>query len=99
TTCLIRRAALLACSGFDEDLRCFEDLDLFLRLARVYEFIKLERSLAIYVASHGVSSHEKRSRDARRRLLCRYRPSIALQQPRGLCREIWNLASGRALGA
>jgi glycosyltransferase involved in cell wall biosynthesis len=98
-TCVIRKAALLECQGFDERLRCFEDLDLFLRLARRHSFVKLERSVTIYVASRGVSSDAVRNRDARRRLLRRYGFSMAWRRPRGLCRELWNLASDRDLGA
>lgn len=97
-TCLVRRAALLAAGGFDEGLRCFEDLDLFLRLARTGDFVKLDRSLTLYLASHGVSSHFQRNRAARLRLLRRYGWLLAMQRPCALWREIANLGRGRGLG-
>lgn len=98
-TCLIRTAALRACGGFDETMRCFEDLELMLRLARAHRFVKLDRSLVIYVASPGVSHDVGRCRAARRRLLRRYGLSIARRRPGGLWRELRNLAGGRSLGA
>lgn len=97
-TCLVRRGALRDCGGFDEKLRCFEDLDLFLRLARNSDFVKLERSVTLYIASQGVSSHPQRNRAARWRLLRRYGWQMARQQPRGLWREFTNLVRGRHLG-
>lgn len=49
--CLIRREAFLEVGGFDEHLRCLEDTELFIRLARHYRFQYLEPPLVRYYAT------------------------------------------------
>ena len=44
---LVKRAFLLEVGGFDENL-CYEDWDMWLRLARKYDFVKLDQPLVQY---------------------------------------------------
>lgn len=54
---LIRRSALEAVGGYDPQLKCTEDWDLYLRLAERYEFVPVRRFLVRYRQSpHGAST-------------------------------------------
>ena len=87
-TCLIRRSLLLELGGFEEKLRCFEDLDLFLRLAPRCDFLKLSQPLVYYHETEGVSSDRKRAAAARRLLLRRHMGALMRQRPLGFLREL-----------
>jgi glycosyltransferase involved in cell wall biosynthesis len=87
-TCLIRRALLRESGGFEEGLRCFEDLELLLRLVRRCDFVKTGDPLVLYHETDGVSVQARRRRAARRLLLLRYGTILAWQRPLGFLHEL-----------
>jgi glycosyltransferase involved in cell wall biosynthesis len=91
-SCLIRRDLLLAIGGFNENLRCFEDLELFLRLAQCCDFIRLPQPLVHYHDSGGVSMAGDCERLARRYLIQQYGPLLTSLDPGRLARELLEIA-------
>jgi len=68
-SCLIRREAFEAAGGFIEDLRCFEDLELFLRLLDRWEFALIPEGLVRYHDTGGQTTQWRAELAARRRIV------------------------------
>jgi len=98
-TCLIRRELLLKMGGFDERLRCLEDMELFLRITRRYPTVRLPRVLCRYHETEGVSKANGARLAARSLLLRRYAVPLLLRKPKWFFREISNVRHHRPLGA
>lgn len=78
---LIRRRCLDAVGHFDEQLRHFEDMELFMRLSRAYDFLHLREPLVDYVQTAGVSEDMAEKWRARWRILRRHGSSILRESP------------------
>lgn len=97
-TCMIRRDVLLKLGGFEERMRCFEDLELFLRIARRYPVIRLPRPLSSYYDTDGASRMKQNELLARAFLLHRYWLYFFFGHRTWRRREIENIKAGRLLG-
>ena len=97
-TCVIRANVLARTRGFDERMRCFEDLELFLRITRRHRSLRLPRALVRYYENDGVSTTRHRELAARAMLLRRYWLDIFLRKPARLFRERKNIRLGRGIG-
>ena len=87
-SCLMRRAAFEDAGGFVEDLRCFEDLELFLRLLLRWDFLHEPRALVRYHETGGGQTWNWREElKARRRIIWGSRGVIARQAPGFWLRE------------
>lgn len=84
---VMRRSCLEWARGFNERLRCFEDLELFIRLLRRYDFLHVEAPLTQYHESSGVSAAIDNECRARRWLLWRYGFALAMESPWFVRRE------------
>jgi glycosyltransferase involved in cell wall biosynthesis len=56
-TALFRRACMERIGLFDEQFRCFVDLDFFIRATQLYRFYHLKQPLYVYRSSRGISSN------------------------------------------
>lgn len=89
---VIRRRCLQRAGGFNERLRCFEDLDLFIRLLARYDFLHVEAPLTEYHQSSGVSDAMDNECRARQWLLVRHGLRLAVESPwffRRELRHVW----------
>ena len=86
-TCLFRTAAFRRLRGFEERLRCFEDLDLLLRFNRRFTARRLDRPLVRYMETQGVSKVSAHEFAARAFLLRRYGFDVLRQRPSWLLLE------------
>jgi hypothetical protein len=86
-TCLIRRDVLTRLGGFDERMRRFEDLELFLRITREHYTVRLPRIVCRYYETEGVSKDYVGNIEARLFLVRRYALPLLLRRPRWLLRE------------
>ena len=85
---MIPRRWLDAVGPFDEGLRYYEDMELFLRLAMVADFIHIRKPLTDYFETAGSVIKEQRGRGhARRHILRRHGRAIARQSPGFIVRE------------
>jgi len=84
---LIRRRCLDAVGYFDEELRHFEDMELFMRLSRAYDLVHISEPLVDYVQTSGVSEDMTGKWRARWRILRRHGPAIVRESPAFLVRE------------
>jgi len=84
---LMRRSVFERAGGFREDMRCFEDLELFIRLRRICRFRHITEPLTIYYQTDGVSGQLRREVRARLRLLRLYGPRLLLENPHYFLRE------------
>jgi len=75
-SCLIRRCAFNEVGGFREDLRCFEDLELFLRLLLRWRFVHIPEPLVRYYDTAGQSALWKAELAARRHIVWRHASTI-----------------------
>lgn len=98
-SCLFRRRVLLRLGGFEEQMRCFEDLELLLRLTRWYRSLKLRQVLVRYFETDGVSVVQANEHTARLFLLRRYRLAIRLRCPAWRAQELESIRRGLPLGA
>jgi glycosyltransferase involved in cell wall biosynthesis len=81
-TCLLRAHVFTALGGFDERMRCFEDLDFFLRLLRRrHRALHLPEPLVDYYETPGVSHATEHEIASRRHLLRQYAWPILTQRP------------------
>jgi len=85
---VIRRRCFERVGGFNERLRCFEDLELFIRLARRHDFVHIELPLTEYHRPGGVSEMRAHECRARQCLLLRYGLALAIESPRFVRREL-----------
>jgi glycosyltransferase involved in cell wall biosynthesis len=76
---LIRRDFLDLAGAFDEQFRCFVDLDLFIRLSRVCLFHHIKKPLYIYRSGRGICSNPVEICRSRLLLLKKY-PETALDR-------------------
>ncbi|UPM44662.1 glycosyltransferase family 2 protein [Halocatena salina] len=73
STPLVRRETVANCGGFDENLPCFEDWELCLRLAESYKFIYLDRALVTKgTGTANISAEPSRLVEAIERLCKQY---------------------------
>jgi glycosyltransferase involved in cell wall biosynthesis len=88
-TCLFRKEILVNAGGFREDMKCFEDLELLLRLTRTHRLHRLAEPLVNYFESDdSVSKNVAAQRQARIFLLRRYGLRAVLAHPKNVLREI-----------
>lgn len=92
---IVRRSCLDRVGGFDERFRCFDDLELFLRLSAVFDFTYLAEPLVRYHDTDGVSNDRHAELIARGVLLRRYATRLASEAPGFLVREAVRVARGR----
>jgi glycosyltransferase involved in cell wall biosynthesis len=71
-SCVLRKEALDSVGPFREDMRCFEDLELLLRLAKNHRLQRIPLPLVDYFAPFGVSKDLTAQRRARTILFQRY---------------------------
>lgn len=98
-TAMFRREALETLQGFDEQMRCFEDLDLFLRVLKRWPMIRVPHVLVHYHETDGVSKNQLHEHAARRLLLRRYAVSILFRRPSWFREEWKRIRAGLPLGA
>jgi len=67
--------------GFDERLRCLEDLELFIRISKRFAFVHIPEPLVNNYETIGVTSNRQNSLRARRAILFRYLPRVAAESP------------------
>ena len=99
-TCLLRKAVLVAAGGFRVDMKCFEDLELLLRLARRHRLQRVAAPLVDYVESmNSVSKNTEQDRRARAMLLRLYGFRAAATRPTAVWRELkWALGPSPIAG-
>ena len=97
-SCLIRRVVFQSLGGFDEQLRCFEDLELLLRIVRAgHAARRIPEPLVRYYDTDGVSRVTAREYAARRRLLLRFALASLRGRPGWLWEESWTIRRRRRL--
>jgi len=85
STAMFRAEVLRKCGAFDEMLPYSEDWDLWLRISREYQFLKLRRSTTLY-RQHTLQGNRKvRSVDYRTTLLSKAVKQWGLSSPDGQC--------------
>jgi glycosyltransferase involved in cell wall biosynthesis len=84
---LIRRRCLDAVGHFDERLHHLEDMELFMRLSRAYELVRIGEPLVDYVQTSGVTEAMADTWQARWRILRRHAPAILRESPQFVLRE------------
>jgi glycosyltransferase involved in cell wall biosynthesis len=84
---VIRRRYLEAVGPFDETLRYFEDMELFMRLAMACDFVHIPEPLTEYVQTGGVSQNMREMWRARRRVLHRHGAALLRESPRFVLEE------------
>ncbi|HMP72682.1 MAG TPA: glycosyltransferase [Kiritimatiellia bacterium] len=94
---MIRREVFLKLGGLNERMRCFEDLEFFLRFTLRHEALRLRGPVVKYFEMNGVSKKRDAEMEARRHLLLRFLPWILMQRPTWLFEERANLRHGRRL--
>jgi glycosyltransferase involved in cell wall biosynthesis len=72
-TATVRRDCFEVAGRFDESLRRFIDLDMFIRLSQHYEFARIEDPLVNWYRGDGISSNTFARYEARRRMIDKYR--------------------------
>jgi GT2 family glycosyltransferase len=82
---LIRAEVFKRCGMFDESLPYSEDWDLWLRISRIYPFIKLKKSLTLYRQHVQQGNRVAREIDYRTELLTRAATKWGLCSPDGRC--------------
>jgi glycosyltransferase involved in cell wall biosynthesis len=94
---VVRRECLQGASAFDESLRSFEDLDLFLRLALEHDFVHVREPLVHYHAGEGVSVDRGAELAARRSLVRKHLRRLLRTDPLFAVREAVDVALKRSL--
>lgn len=84
---VIRREALAAVGGFNEDFPALEDLELFIRLSRRHAFRHLEEPLVRYHETDGLSRNVPAKVVARDLLLRLYEPELMRDDAGFIARE------------
>lgn len=99
-SCLLRKAVLVEAAGFREDMKCYEDLELLLRLTRKYRLRRIPEPLVDYVESaHSVCNNAEEERRARAKLLWLYGFRAATIRPRAVWQELkWSLGPSPIAG-
>lgn len=88
-SCMLRKRVITQVGGFRESMRCFEDLELFLRIIQRWPMRRLSEALVHYYDSDGsVSCNAYAERHARKELLRRFGASIAFSNPRFILNEL-----------
>lgn len=79
--CLFRSSALKHCGGFDEELGRWIDLDLFIRLAKSFQFDHVEDPLTLcYERPDGISMDVDALVSAHERILTKYADDLSPEQ-------------------
>jgi len=95
-SCLIRRDVLRKLSAFDEALRQYEDLDLFLRIVRKHRVLRIAQPLVTYYeTADSVSSQDQHNAGARWGLMRRHGLRMLLARPKAFRKELLSLVLGR----
>jgi glycosyltransferase involved in cell wall biosynthesis len=99
-SCVLRKQSLTTVGGFREDMHCFEDLELLLRIVQRWPLRRVGEALVHYFESDGaVSRNLAAERRARLSMLRRYGLRIALSRPKFIVREIRTIRNlSRRLG-
>lgn len=87
STALVRAQALAVAGGFDESLPFSEDWDLWMRVSRTSQFLKLREVSTLYRQHSGQGSRVIRDIDYRTQLLQRAVKRWGLASPDGRCVE------------
>jgi glycosyltransferase involved in cell wall biosynthesis len=88
-TCILRKSALYDSGLFNERLRCFEDLELLLRIARKHRLRRVPEPLVDYIESEqSVSKNAVAERRARIFLLKHYGYRAVFNRPKQVINEI-----------
>jgi hypothetical protein len=93
---LIRRPCFKGDRLFDESLFALCDLDLFVRLAAVFDFHHLREPLVRYYAGPGVSTNMAATASAREHMLAKYRARFG-GHPRCLTYQYAKISAARLL--
>jgi glycosyltransferase involved in cell wall biosynthesis len=91
---VMRRSCLDQGLRFDERFRCFEDLELFLRISSRSRFHHIREPLVRYYENEGVSTDLRNQLRARRRLLRLYRADLIRRHPRFFVNETLKVQKG-----
>jgi glycosyltransferase involved in cell wall biosynthesis len=93
---MLRRRWLDVSGPFDEALRCYEDLELLLRLAMVSEFVHIPEPLTDYVVTPG-SAVKNRTEwlRARQHILRRHAGALLRESPGFVARECLGILRAR----
>ena len=91
---VMRRSCFDQGLRFDEVFRCFEDLELFIRMSSRYRFHHIREPLVRYYENEGVSTNLRHHLRARRRLLHLYRAELVQHHPLFFLREILKVQKG-----
>lgn len=92
---VIHRRCLDVVGPFDEALRYFEDMELFMRLAMVCDFVHVPEPLTEYVQTDGVSANTREMWRARQYLLRRHGAALLRESPRFVLEEGYRIARWR----
>lgn len=97
-SCLIRRDAYLDAGGFVEDLRCFEDLELFLRLLLRWRFEHIQEPLVLYYDTGGQTAQWRAELKARRYIAWRHGARVRSESTAFWLKEVGLVAFRRCMG-
>jgi glycosyltransferase involved in cell wall biosynthesis len=99
-SCLLRKAVLVAAGGFRKDMKCFEDLELLLRLTRRHRLQRIPLPLVDYIeTASSVSKNGEEDRRARAVLLRLYGFRALATRPDAVWRELkWILGPSPLTG-
>ena len=85
STTMIRREVLEKCGDFNTNLPCGEDWDLWLRIAREYQIVKLKRATTLYRQHRQQTTRNIRDVDFRSQLLEETAKKWGLRSKNGNC--------------
>src|SRR5207344_1866760 len=84
---VIKRECLDATGYFNEKLPALEDLELFIRLSKRFDFFRIPKPLVRYYESDGLSKNRHAGLRARKLLVKLYYKESLLHAPRFLVKE------------
>jgi hypothetical protein len=87
---VIKRECLDATGYFNEELPALEDLELFIRLSKRFDFFRIQEPLVRYYETDGLSKNRHATLLARKLLVKRYCKELLLHAPFFLFKEwLW----------
>lgn len=96
-SCVIRRDVLLRLGGFEERIRSLEDMELFLRITRRFDSVRIPEPVCRYFETPGVSCNMDFQLASRRFMLRRYAWPLLRHRPRWTWGEIKAIRERREL--